>query len=134
MLAPRELTRPNDIDEAFRAFAKTGVGGVMDFSSTPSTFDVRHRLAALDLQFRLPMIVQSGPAYAGGLLSCGANVPDLFRRTAELVNRILRGASAADIPVEQPNVFNFVVNLRTARALAAVLLPSVLLRATSVTE
>ena len=67
-------------------------------------------------------------------MSYGANVPDLFRRTAELVNRILRGASAADIPVEQPNVFNFVVDLRTARALAVVLLPSVLLRATSVTE
>ena len=64
----------------------------------------------------------------------GANVPDLFRRTAELVNWILRGASPAHIPVEQPNVFDFVVNLRTARALGVVSLPRVLLRATNVIE
>jgi putative ABC transport system substrate-binding protein len=62
------------------------------------------------------------------------NVPDLFRRTAELVNRILRGANPADIPVEQPNVYDFVVNLRTARALGVVFSQSVLLQATNVIE
>jgi putative ABC transport system substrate-binding protein len=134
VLVQFELTRPDDIDEAFRAFAKAGAGGVMDYSSTPSTYDVRDRLAALAVQYRLPMIVQSGQAYAGGLLSYGVNVPDLFRRTAELVNRILRGANPADIPVEQPNVYDFVVNLRTARALGLVLPQSVMLRATSVIE
>jgi putative ABC transport system substrate-binding protein len=78
--------------------------------------------------------VQSGQAYAGGLLSYGVSVPDLFRRTAELVNRILRGAKPADIPVEQANVYDFVVNLRTARALGVVFPRSVLLQATSVIE
>jgi len=80
------------------------------------------------------MIGQSGQAYAGGLLSYGVNVPDLFRRTAELVDRILRGANPADIPVEQPNVYDFVVNLRTARALGLVLPQSFMLRASSVIE
>jgi ABC-type uncharacterized transport system substrate-binding protein len=58
----------------------------------------------------------------------------LFRRTAELVDRILRGTKPADIPVEQPNVYDFVVNLRTARALELTLPRSVLLRATRLIE
>ena len=80
------------------------------------------------------MIVQSGQAHAGALFSYGVNVSDLFRRTAELVDRILRGANPADIPVEQANMYDFVVNLRTARALGVVLPRSVLLQATSVIE
>ena len=128
-----ELTRPDDIDEAFQRFAKAGATGVMDFSGA-STFDVRDRLAALALQYRLPMVVHSGHADAGGLLSYGQNLPDLYRRTAELVDRVLRGAKPADIPVELPNVYDFVVNLRTARALGLALPQSVLLRATRVIE
>jgi putative ABC transport system substrate-binding protein len=58
----------------------------------------------------------------------------MFKRAAELVDRILRGAKPADIPVEQPNVYDFVVNLRTARALGLTLPQSVLLRATRVIE
>ena len=132
VLVQFELTQPDEIDEAFKAFVKAGAGGVLDFSGTPSTYEVRDRLAALAIQYRLPMIVQSGQASAGALLSYGVNVPDLFRRTAELVDRILRGAKPADIPVEQANVYDFVVNLRTARALGVVLPRSVLLQATSV--
>jgi putative ABC transport system substrate-binding protein len=134
VLVQFELTRPDEIDEAFQAFAKAGAGGVLDFAGTPSTYEVRDRLAALAIQYRLPMIVQSGQAHAGGLLSYGVNVADLFRRTAELVNRILRGAKPADIPVEQANVYDFVINLRTARELGVVLPRSVLLQATSVIE
>jgi putative ABC transport system substrate-binding protein len=78
--------------------------------------------------------VPSGQINAGGLLSYGPNVLDLFRRTAGLVDRILRGANPADIPVEMPNVYDFVVNLRTARALGVVIPRSVLLQATSVIE
>jgi putative ABC transport system substrate-binding protein len=134
VLVQFELTRPGDIDEAFRMFAKAGATGVMDFSATPSTFDVRDRLAALAVQYRLPMMVQPGQADDGGLLAYGANIPDLFRRAAGLVDRILRGAKPADIPVEQANVYDFVVNLRTARALGLPLSRSVLLRATRVIE
>ena len=134
VLVQFELTKPDDIDEAFQAFAKAGARGVMDYAGSPSTYDVRDRLAALALQYRLPMIVQSGQASAGGLLSYGVNVRDLFRRTAGLVDRILRGAKPADIPVELPDVYDFVVNLRTARALGVVFPQSVLLQATSVIE
>jgi len=134
VLVQFELTRPDDIDEAFQTFAKAGASGVLDFSGSPSTYDVRVRLAALALQYRLPMMVQSGQAHDGGLLSYGVNNPDLFRRTAELVDRILRGANPADIPVEQPNVYDFVVNLRTARALGVVFPRTVLLQATDVIE
>ncbi len=129
-LAQFELTRPDDIDQAFQAFAKAGANGVMDYSGRPSTFEVRDRLAALAIEHRLPMLVQSGQADSGGLLSYGPNVVDMFRRTAELVDRILRGAKPADIPVEQPNVYDFVLNLRTARALGVAFPKAVLLRAT----
>lgn len=128
-----ELTRPDDIDEAFQRFAKAGATGVMDFAGA-STFDVRDRLAALALRYRLPMVVHSGQADAGGLLSYGQNFPDIYRRTAELVDRVLRGAKPADIPVELPTVYDFVVNLRTARALGVTLPQSVMLRATRVIE
>ena len=134
MLVQFELIQPDGIDEAFRAFAKAGASGVMDFSGTPSTFEVRDRLAALALKYRLPMIVFSNQADAGGLLSYGVNTLSLFRRTAELVDRILRGAKPADIPVEQPNVYDLVVNLRTARAIGVTFPRSVLLRATRVIE
>ena len=134
VLVQFELTQPDDIDEAFQAFAKAGASGVTDFAGTPSTFVVRDRLAALALRYRLPTNVPSGQINAGGLLSYGPNVLDLFRRTAGLVDRILRGANPADIPVEMPNVYDFVVNLRTARALGVVIPRSVLLQATSVIE
>jgi putative ABC transport system substrate-binding protein len=129
-----ELSQPDDIDAAFQAFAKAGAGGVMDFSGTPSTYEVRDRLAALGLKYRLPLVVYSNQADAGGLMSYGVNTLDLFRRTAELVNRILRGAKPADIPVEQPNVYDLVVNLRTARAIGVTFPRSVVLRATRVIE
>jgi len=134
VLVQFELTQAEDIDQAFEAFAKAGASGVMDFAGTPSTYGVRDRLAALALRYRQPMVVQAGQANAGGLLSYGVNVPDLFRRTAELVNRILRGANPADSPVEQPNVYDFVVNRRTARALGVVVPRSVLLQATGLIE
>jgi len=71
---------------------------------------------------------------AGGLMSYGHNNPDQFRRAADFVDKILRGAKPADIPVEQPNLYDFVVNLRTARALGLLLPQSVLLRATRVID
>lgn len=128
-----ELTRPDEIDEAFQRFAKAGATGVIDFSG-PITFDVRDRLGALALQYRLPMVVNPGQADAGGLLSYGPNFPDMYRRTAEIVDRVLRGAKPADIPVELPITYDCVVNLRTARALGLTLPRSVLLRATRVIE
>ena len=73
-------------------------------------------------------------AQAGGLMSYGPDFPDLFRRTAELVDKILRGQRAGDIPVEQPTKFELVINLTTAKALGVVVPPTMLGRADEVIE
>jgi putative tryptophan/tyrosine transport system substrate-binding protein len=93
------------------------------------------RINALALASRLPTIFNFREnVVAGGLMSYGANVPDLFRRAADFVDKILRGTKPTDIPVEQPTKFDLVINLKTAKALGLTLPPMLLARADEVIE
>jgi putative ABC transport system substrate-binding protein len=84
---------------------------------------------------RLPAIYNAKEhVEAGGLMSYGPNYPDLYRRAAEYVDKILRGAKPGDIPVEQPTKFELVVNLTTAKALGLTIPPGMLARADEVIE
>jgi putative ABC transport system substrate-binding protein len=92
-------------------------------------------IADLAIKYRLPSaaVLRSYP-HAGGLMSYGADVPHLFRRSASLVHKILQGAKSADLPVEQPTKFELVVNRRTAKSIGLTLPESILLRADEVIE
>jgi putative ABC transport system substrate-binding protein len=93
------------------------------------------RLNGLALVARLPVVWSLRDfCEGGGLLSYGLDYPDMYRRSAELVDKILRGAKPADIPVEQPTKFNLVVNLNTAKALGLTISESFLLRADEIIE
>jgi hypothetical protein len=93
------------------------------------------RINTLALGARLPTISSvRGYVEAGGLMSYGANTADLFRRAGEIVDKILKGAKPADIPVEQPTGFELVINLTTAQALGLKIPEAFLLRADAVIE
>jgi putative ABC transport system substrate-binding protein len=95
----------------------------------------RARIQTLAMGLRLPTMHGSRDyVEAGGLMSYGPNYPDLFRRAAEYVDKILRGAKPGDIPVEQPTKFDLVINLITAQALGLEIPPTLLARADEVIE
>ena len=98
-------------------------------------FTNRVRINTLALGARLPTMYNFREyVQAGGLISYGANLTDLFRRSAEYVDKILRGTKPGDIPVEQPTKFDFVINLTTAKALGLDVPPTLLARADEVIE
>ena len=95
----------------------------------------RSRIVELAAQHRLPTMYHERDAVAaGGLMAYGVNLPDFFRRAATYVDRILKGAKPADLPVEQSMRFDFVINLKTAQALGLTIPDHVLLQATEVIQ
>jgi putative ABC transport system substrate-binding protein len=104
-------------------------------SATPIFWNQRSRIVELSTMYRLSgMFGQREYVEVGGFMSYGANLRDNFRRAATFVDRILKGAMPADLPVEQPTKFELVVNLRTAKALGLAIPPAVLARADQVIE
>jgi putative ABC transport system substrate-binding protein len=128
-----EVQRPEDIAGAFTTVAKeAAVGGVLVIGGT-MVFTNRAELTRQALKIPL-MCVMRDEAEAGCLMSYGPNLTVLFRRAAVLVDKILKGAAPAELPVEQPAKFEFVVNLKTARALGLTIAPHVLAIADEVIE
>jgi ABC-type uncharacterized transport system substrate-binding protein len=124
-----DILAPKDIETAFRAAGKGHADGVLVLQS-PVINSQRTQVAVLAVKSRLPGIFpQSEYAEAGGLAYYGANTVDLFRRAATYVDKILKGAKPADLPVEQPTKFEFVINLKTAKQIGLTIPPNVLARA-----
>jgi putative ABC transport system substrate-binding protein len=125
-----EVHGPGDLDGAFDA-ARRGRAGALVILASPVLTDSRARLAELALRSRLPAVYyHPGFAEAGGLLAYGPRQSEFsWRRAAAFVDKILRGARPADLPVEQPTTFELVVNLKAAKRLGLSLPRSLLLRA-----
>jgi putative tryptophan/tyrosine transport system substrate-binding protein len=129
-----EVRGPDDFESAFHA-AKKGQVGALTVVSDSVMFAHRKRILDLAAKQRLPtMHTQSLWVQDGGMISYGTYFPDLYRRSAAYVDKILKGAKPADLPVEQPTKFELVINLKTAKALGLTIPQSVLLRADQVIE
>ena len=134
-LHPVELREPQlDVESAFRAAVRSQAKGLFVLE-TVNIFRERSQIAQLALKHRLPTSFAFREYVdAGGLASYGVNFPDMGRRAAIYVDRILNGAKPADLPVEQAAKFELVINLKTAKVLGLTIPPSLLLRADQVIE
>jgi putative tryptophan/tyrosine transport system substrate-binding protein len=129
-----EARGPDDFDAAFAAMAKAHAGALNVFPS-PMFYINYRRIVDLAAKHQLPaMYVFREAVEAGGLICYGADIPDLFRRAAAYVDKILRRARPADLPVEQPTKFELAINLKSAKALGLTIPPLLLLRADQVIE
>jgi putative ABC transport system substrate-binding protein len=127
-----EVRAPDDLERAFAAFARGGAQAMLVILD-PLIGGNAERIARLAVSGRVPAIFPT-PEFvvAGGLIAYGPNVVARFRRTAHFVDRILKGAKASDLPIEQPTTFELIVNAKTATALGLSVPKSVLLRADTV--
>ena len=129
-----EVGSPDDLEKTFAGVTHEGAQAVLVYGSV--LFAVhRRRIVSLAATHRLPAIYVSRTLIdAGGLMSYGVNIGTLARRSASYVDKILRGARPADLPVEQAATFELVINLKTAKALGLTISPSLLQRADQVIE
>jgi putative ABC transport system substrate-binding protein len=129
-----QVSNSEDFDRAFEAMASEPTDALLAFSDN-ITLAHRARMAEFALERRLPSVFGwKEYAEAGGLLSYGPTLDDSWARIAVYADKILKGAQPADLPVEQPTEFEFVINLKTARALGLTIPPSVLQQATEVIQ
>jgi ABC-type uncharacterized transport system substrate-binding protein len=135
-LQPLGAHSPSEIDSAFAAMTRERAGALLVLlDPTLAARLQRARIAELAARSRLPaMYALRLHVDAGGLMAYGADIFDLYRRCAIYVDKILKGAKPADLPVEQPTKFELVINLKTAKALGLTIPPSLLQRADEVIE
>ena len=120
------------LESAFQIAKQKQVNGIMTTATRPF-FAERKRIVELANKNKLPAIyAQKDYVEAGGLMSYGADFDDLFRKSAHYVDKILKGAKPADLPVEQPRKFEFIVNLKAAKQIGLTIPPNVLARADKV--
>ena len=129
-----EVDQPDRLEGAFAAMAAQQAAALI---VTPSPFNLAHRdrIVSLAAKHRLPaMYGLTAFVEAGGLMAYGASLRELYRRAATYVDKILKGAKPAELPVEQATKFELVINLNTARALGLAIPPALRLRADRVIE
>jgi putative ABC transport system substrate-binding protein len=130
-IQPWEIRATGDFDRVFAAMGKRRPDGLYVPAGGPLINANGKRIAGFALKSRLPSMFQSSEAVdAGGLMSYGADLAESYRRVAYFVDRILKGAKPADLPVEQPMKFELVVNLKTAKQIGVTIDPNLLARAT----
>jgi putative ABC transport system substrate-binding protein len=129
-----EARGPDDFDGAFAKMIRAHADAVTVLTSI-MFYRERKRLVDTAAKYRIPaMYPWREPVDAGGFMSYGANIPDLFRRAAYFVDRILKESRAGDLPVEQPTKFDLVINLKTAKALGLTIPQSILVRADEIIQ
>jgi putative tryptophan/tyrosine transport system substrate-binding protein len=127
-----DVLSPEDIETAFRAASKERADAVLVLGG-PVLNSERTQVVELAVKNRLPAIYNVADyVEAGGLMTYGVSVTDLFRRAATYVDKILKGAKPADLPVEQPTKFEFIINLKAAKQIGLTIPPNVLARADKV--
>jgi putative tryptophan/tyrosine transport system substrate-binding protein len=130
----QEVSGPDEIEPAFTSLVKSRVQGLIVLPHAVTNAR-RTQIVGLATKHRLPGMYPDGQyVQAGGLMSYATNFSDLHRRAATFVDKILKGAKPADLPVEQPTKFKLVINLKTAKALGLTIPQSVLLRADQVIQ
>jgi putative ABC transport system substrate-binding protein len=129
-----QVQEPEDYPRAFAAALSEHVEAMVVVQCYVNAFNLQ-RIVDLAAQYRLPAIYSRREwVQAGGLMAYGPNVPDLWRRAAYYVDRILKGTKPADLPVEQPTKFELVINLKTAKTLGLTIPPSLLVLADEVIQ
>jgi putative ABC transport system substrate-binding protein len=124
-----DVLNPKDIETGFQAATNERADAVLVLGS-PILNSQRTKIAQLAIKNRLPaMYSRSEFIEDGGLMTYGASIPDLYRRAATYVDKILKGAKPADLPVEQPTKFEFLINLKAAKQIGLAIPPNVLARA-----
>jgi putative ABC transport system substrate-binding protein len=127
-----EVGDPKEFDSALSGMTRARAGTLLVLTSQ-MFLRQRARIVDIAAKHRLPTMFWAMEfVAAGGLMSYGTNVPDLYRRAATYVDKILKGTKPADLPVEQPTKFEFVVNLKTAKQIGVTIPPNVLVRADKV--